>query len=439
LRSLNSNAGFERIAAGIGRTTYVDTDVNNGTTYFYVVTAAHERGESLHSSETRATPLAPPAPPTDLAAKTANAQVLLTWTGTPGAASYRIKRSPNPEGPFADIGTTETTSYVDQNLQRGASYHYVVTAVSAGGESAETAGASATLAAPPAAPGNCTATSGNGEVILLWSPSEGARRYRIKRSLQRRGPYKEIATSTECRYVDGTVTNGTTYYYIVSALNAAGAGPFSPRAQAMPVAPPEPLPPPPPPAPVAPESAIEKKDSTEDGIESVERIPLPLPGAGSSSGLDLEKLLDLRRVGELRSIFKTTAQKIEVWEVLWVVAHEGYEARRAIERLVRLRQSGDSPELEDQAADFFGRILKARSQAGAKVEEIRKFLQSLNVEDRGGETLAIAIGLIVTSAKGRRRAEEWLGAPENNRNAASMYFTHALDLAKRYDRALESR
>src|SRR5262249_36318843 len=151
-RSGKSGAAFDRIATVMETTSYVDIGGRNGTTYFYVVTAVHEVGESSPSREARATPIPPPVPPTGLTAKGGNAQISLSWTAWLGAASYRVKRSTLDEGPFVTIGASETTSYLDKGVQNGTPYHYAVMAVNPSGESPDSPRASATAIAPPAAP-----------------------------------------------------------------------------------------------------------------------------------------------------------------------------------------------------------------------------------------------------------------------------------------------
>ncbi|MGH9200130.1 MAG: fibronectin type III domain-containing protein [Vicinamibacterales bacterium] len=90
----------------------------------------------------------------------------------------------------------------------------------------------------PAAPTNLLATGGNAQVSLTWNASSGADTYRVHRSTVSGGPYATIASNiTTTGYVDSTVTNGTTYYYVVSAVNAAGEGPDSTQASATPQAP----------------------------------------------------------------------------------------------------------------------------------------------------------------------------------------------------------
>jgi len=78
-------------------------------------------------------------------------------------------------------------------------------------------------ASPPAAPTGLTAVGSNTAVVLNWNSSAGATGYNVKRSLMSGGSYSVIASNiaaTAC--TDTDVLAGTTYYYVVSALNAGG-------------------------------------------------------------------------------------------------------------------------------------------------------------------------------------------------------------------------
>jgi Concanavalin A-like lectin/glucanases superfamily/Domain of unknown function (DUF2341) len=93
----------------------------------------------------------------------------------------------------------------------------------------------------PAAPTGLSATSGNSQVSLSWNSSSGATSYNVLRSTTSGGPYTSIATGiTNTNYLDGSLLNGTTYYYVVQAVNAAGTSPNSNQASATPCAPPSP-------------------------------------------------------------------------------------------------------------------------------------------------------------------------------------------------------
>ncbi|MDF2565084.1 MAG: hypothetical protein K0Q53_1479 [Massilibacillus sp.] len=56
-RSTTSGGAYETIASGVTDINYVDTNVTNGTTYYYVVVAVTADGESNNSNEASATPV----------------------------------------------------------------------------------------------------------------------------------------------------------------------------------------------------------------------------------------------------------------------------------------------------------------------------------------------------------------------------------------------
>jgi hypothetical protein len=87
----------------------------------------------------------------------------------------------------------------------------------------------------PAAPAGLTATPGNLQVSLSWSASSGATGYYVNRSVVTGGPYTKIAAQAGTAYVDPSLTNGTTYYYVVAAYDSAGASANSTQVSATPV------------------------------------------------------------------------------------------------------------------------------------------------------------------------------------------------------------
>lgn len=80
------------------------------------------------------------------------------------------------------------------------------------------------------------ATPGNAKVILTWSNISNATSYNIKRSTTLGGPYVTVANSLSNSFTDIGLLNGTTYYYVVSAITAAGESDNSNIATATPTA-----------------------------------------------------------------------------------------------------------------------------------------------------------------------------------------------------------
>ncbi len=147
-RSLSASGPFTTVAPNVIGTTYVNTGLTNGTTYYYVVSAVNAAGEGVNSAVASATPAAvatAPAAPTALTATAGDAQISLSWAASAGATSYNVKRSLSASGPFITVAPNVIgTSYINTGLTNGTTYHYVVSAVNAVGESANSAAASAT-------------------------------------------------------------------------------------------------------------------------------------------------------------------------------------------------------------------------------------------------------------------------------------------------------
>jgi fibronectin type 3 domain-containing protein len=91
---------------------------------------------------------------------------------------------------------------------------------------------------PPPAPAGLAANVGNGAVTLAWNTAAGATSYSVKRATVSGGPYATIGTPATATYADSGLTNGTTYYYVVSASNSAGTSANSGEIAATPIAPP---------------------------------------------------------------------------------------------------------------------------------------------------------------------------------------------------------
>jgi Glycoside hydrolase family 44/Fibronectin type III domain len=189
-----------------------------------------------------------PSVPTGVMATAGNAQVALAWTASSGATSYHVKRGTASGGPFTQVAAPASAGFTDTGLTNGTTYFYVVSALNSAGESTDSMPASAKPAAPtnphppqsqiPPVPTSVVATAGNAQISLTWLISSGATNYHVKRSTTTGGPYTQVSAPATTSFTNTGLTNGTKYFYVVSALNSAGESANSAQVNATPSAPP---------------------------------------------------------------------------------------------------------------------------------------------------------------------------------------------------------
>ena len=80
-----------------------------------------------------------------------------------------------------------------------------------------------------------TATAGDRKVTVEWEPVPNAASYRVKRATSENGPFEVVAENlTGTTHTDANVQNGTTYFYVISAIVGGAETPNSGPRQAAP-------------------------------------------------------------------------------------------------------------------------------------------------------------------------------------------------------------
>lgn len=200
------------------------------TTYYFRMAGAHGASLDTYTNYPQvqiAGPDLPPAAPTGLVATAGDGVVSLNWNdnGEPDLAGYNVYRSTNLGGPYTKInGSLALTSdYSDTAVTNGTTYYYVVTAEdSAVNESGNSSEVSATpTSQPPEAPTGLMAAAGYARVSLNWNDNGeiDLAGYNVYRSTTMGGPYTKLNGTLVAisSYMDVAVTNGITYYYVVTA------------------------------------------------------------------------------------------------------------------------------------------------------------------------------------------------------------------------------
>lgn len=170
--------------------------------------------------------VAPPEPPTDIAASqgTDASCVRVTWTAPAGASSYSVYRGTTTSSGNAQFQQKVTVpKFNDNDAEPGVKYYYFVKAKNASGTSGFSAGALGWKAL--SAPEGVTASDGTytDKTIVSWKAVMGATHYRVARASSATGSKTELGSwQTATSYEDKSGTAGTHYWYFVKAATSSG-------------------------------------------------------------------------------------------------------------------------------------------------------------------------------------------------------------------------
>jgi hypothetical protein len=211
-----------RVLTGTAGTAYTANGLVNGTTYYFEVTASNSVGEGPASAQVPAMPSSSPTPasttsttaPTTSSSSTTTSSAPPSTTSPAGAPPAGLTLTPGPvpvQTSLPPPGPMQTPT--------------------------------PTSSASPGRPTRLGAVPGNTEVSLSWlAPSPGSgptpTAYDVYVSTRQGVKGTEAATTPGTTYAVTGLTNGTTYYFTVSAASATGAGIASVQVAATPRRPP---------------------------------------------------------------------------------------------------------------------------------------------------------------------------------------------------------
>ena len=207
-----SGGSWSRLGA-VKSTSYSDSTLTSGTTYYYTVRAVYGGVTGCYSAGKGTVWL---SVPTMTSASNGVKGVTVKWETVNGADSYLVFRKTSG-GSWKQLGTASGTTYSDTSASSGTTYFYTVRAVSGSYKSSyDTNGKSVLYLSAPAISG---ASNAAGNITVKWSAVTGASSYIVYRKTT--GSWKQIGTTTGTSYKDTSVDSGTSYTYTVRAVSGS--------------------------------------------------------------------------------------------------------------------------------------------------------------------------------------------------------------------------
>ncbi|WP_127490536.1 S-layer homology domain-containing protein [Paenibacillus glycanilyticus] len=219
-RSTTSGSGYSYVG-NTAATSYSDTGLSSDTDYYYKI--AYLYGgltESQWSPEftVKTVGVAPAAPASQTATAVNSSKINLSWAAVAKATGYKVYQSSNGGTSYENIYDGTSLSFQATGLTADKAYKYQITAYNAFGESAPASVQATTYAFD--APANFKASSTtDSSVTLTWDALPGtAVAYSVKRAASATGTFAEVYNGTDTTFTNTGLTQGTGYFYTISAV-----------------------------------------------------------------------------------------------------------------------------------------------------------------------------------------------------------------------------
>lgn len=214
--------------------------LTNSTTYQIQLKAMNAFGASSASATVSAIPSTLPSPPTDLLATPGNGQVTISFTpGSNGGSQITNYQYSIDNGDTFNVFNPEDAAspVTIYGLTNGTTYQIKLKAVNAAGIGSESDTVSATPSTVPSPPTGLSATPGDGQVTISFTPgfNGGSDITNYQYSTNNGTSFTAFSPADSASPVTITgLTNGTTYQIKLKAVNANGASSASTPVSATP-------------------------------------------------------------------------------------------------------------------------------------------------------------------------------------------------------------
>ena len=238
-RSTDGGVTWGPLVANTGNLniTYSDTGLTTTQEYHYRVSAYNIYGVSSPGTEASAIASDVPSQVTGLTATpTINYTIDLVWTTPNGngyaVSGYTIERNIAGAGWVTIVPDTSSvaTTYADINLSASTVYEYRVSAINVVGTGAVSSIVASNAGDVPGSPVLTLTALPNSTIQLDWTvPSDNGfaiTTYAVEKSTDGTN-WSPLTSVNAITYQDTGLTNGSTYYYKVTAVNQVGNSVFS--------------------------------------------------------------------------------------------------------------------------------------------------------------------------------------------------------------------
>lgn len=227
-RSTTKNGKFTKVA-DVNSTSYTDTGLKNGTTYYYKV-----RAKSVQNRRTGYGSSSEPVSGWSIAATSitgvtsqSNGKLLVKWKAVKNVYRYQVYRSTSKNGTYTRVAVVSGTSYEDGNIKTNQKYYYKIRTVNRVNKVNGYGNYSGVKYGLQVGRASITSiqTTSSTSLKLTWKKVSNASGYKIYRSTSKKGSYKLIKTITNgntTSYKNSKLKTGQTYYYKVQAVGNTG-------------------------------------------------------------------------------------------------------------------------------------------------------------------------------------------------------------------------
>lgn len=212
--------------------TYTDNSAAAGSTYYYKVRAKNANSTGHFCDAASIASLAAPARPSLTLTTDRSGKPVLKWTSVKDATAYEVFRSTTgAAGSFSIVRRTSYLTWTDTNTEMDKTYYYVVRAKNGSlcgkFSPAQSVKCPIVLSVPSM---TLDLNKSTGKPVISWTSVPFATQYEIYRSATGADKsYRIIRRTALLNYTDTTAASGTTYYYVVRAIQGTSPNIFRGR------------------------------------------------------------------------------------------------------------------------------------------------------------------------------------------------------------------